>query len=66
MLAYKVKSGDTLSKISRRFNVSLDAIVQLNGIRNPDRMRVGQILQIPENNASLILRGSHTMFCLGV
>ncbi len=49
MLAYKVKSGDTLSKISRRFNVSLDAIVQLNGIRNPDRMRVGQILQIPEN-----------------
>ena len=49
MLDYKVRSGDTLSKIAKRFGVGLDAIVQLNGIRNPDRIRVGQKLKIPES-----------------
>lgn len=48
MLEYKVRSGDTLSKIAKRFNVGLDAIVRFNGIRNPDRIRVGQKLKIPE------------------
>ena len=49
MLNYTVKSGDTLSKIARRFNVGLDAIVVLNNIRNPDNIRVGMGLKIPES-----------------
>ena len=48
MLDYTIRSGDTLSKIAKRFNVGLDAIVRFNGIRNPDRIRVGQKLKIPE------------------
>ena len=49
MLNYTVREGDTLSRIARKFNVGLDAIVQLNGIRNPDRIRVGSGLKIPES-----------------
>jgi len=47
MLDYKIRAGDTLSKIAKRFNVGVDAIVQCNGIRNPDRIRVGQKLKVP-------------------
>lgn len=46
---YTVQSGDTLWAISSRFGVSMDAIVQLNNISNPDLIYAGQVLQIPGN-----------------
>lgn len=48
MPTYKVKAGDTLGKIAKKFAVSMDAIVRLNNIRNPDRISVGAELRIPE------------------
>ena len=44
---YIVQSGDTLWAISIRYRVTVDAIVQLNNIANPDFIYVGQTLQIP-------------------
>jgi len=44
---YKVKRGDTLSSIARRHNTSVKALVKANGIRNPNRIYVGQRLEIP-------------------
>jgi len=44
---YKVKSGDTLWKIARRFKISTDALAVLNGISEPDTLKVGQELKIP-------------------
>jgi LysM repeat protein len=44
---YKVRSGDTLLAIARRFGVSTDAIVKANALANPDRLTVGQTLLIP-------------------
>lgn len=35
MPVYKVKSGDTLGKIAKRFKVSMDSIVRLNDIKEP-------------------------------
>lgn len=43
---YVVKSGDTLSEIAKRFNTSVDALVSLNGIRNPDIIQVGQQIKV--------------------
>ncbi len=43
---YIVQSGDTLYRISRRFNVPVDAIKQRNTLVN-DNIRVGQELIIP-------------------
>lgn len=48
MPVYKVKSGDTLGKIAKRFKVSMDSIVRLNDIKNPDKIKVGLDLRIPE------------------
>ena len=48
MRTYIVKAGDTLGKIARKFGVSLDTVVRLNDIRNPDKIKVGTSLRIPE------------------
>ncbi|WP_160300766.1 LysM peptidoglycan-binding domain-containing protein [Kiritimatiella glycovorans] len=43
---YVVKSGDTLSQIAQRFNVALDRLRDVNGLRG-DRIIVGQELVVP-------------------
>ncbi|WNG20599.1 LysM peptidoglycan-binding domain-containing protein [Cystobacter fuscus] len=44
---YKVKPGDTLSEIARHHHVTVDDIAHINGIKDVDRIRVGQSLRIP-------------------
>jgi LysM repeat protein len=44
---YVVRPGDNLFRISVRFNVSISRLIQANGIRNADRVFVGQTLVIP-------------------
>jgi LysM repeat protein len=46
---YTIKAGDTLSRIARQFNVSLDALLAANKdtIKNPNRIRVGDEIIIP-------------------
>lgn len=50
---YKVKSGDTLSKIARNYKTTVKALADLNNIENPDLIRTGQILRIPGSSVSL-------------
>ena len=46
---YVIKSGDTLSKVATRFNVTLDELLDANKdtIKNPDRIAVGDEIIIP-------------------
>jgi LysM repeat protein len=44
---YVVKPGDTLTTISAKFGVSVYDLIQLNRIRNPNLLWVGQVLLIP-------------------
>ncbi len=46
-LYYRVRRGDTLSTIARRFGTSVGAIQRANGLRSPHRIRQGQRLLIP-------------------
>ena len=46
-LVVTVEYGDSLSAIAGRYGVSVQAIVEANGITNPDRLSVGQSLVIP-------------------
>jgi LysM repeat protein len=44
---YRVVSDDTLSGIAARFHTTVAAIEKLNGITDPSRLRIGQLLKIP-------------------
>lgn len=44
---YVVKSGDTLYSIARSLGVRMQALRDSNGIADPSRIRVGQVLTIP-------------------
>ena len=43
---YSVVLGDTLGKISSKFGVSVDELVKLNNISNPNLIYVGEVLKI--------------------
>jgi LysM repeat protein len=44
---YTVRSGDTLGAISARFDISIDDLMKINGITNPNTLQIGQVLKIP-------------------
>ena len=45
-IKYVVKSGDTLSKIASKYHVTVEQLVRLNSIKNPNKIYVGQVLKI--------------------
>ena len=49
---YTVVLGDTLGKISNRFGVSVDRLVKLNKLENPNLIYVGTVLKVSENAAA--------------
>ena len=51
---YQVQSGDTLTKIAQRLEVTLEALQTNNCINNPNNLQIEQILWIPQDtNISL-------------
>jgi LysM repeat protein len=51
-VTYVVQAGDNLLEIAQRFGVSLEALLEANGIENPDTISEGQTLIIPGRVAS--------------
>jgi GH25 family lysozyme M1 (1,4-beta-N-acetylmuramidase) len=45
-LTYTVQKGDTLSKIASEYNTTYQEIAKKNGISNPNKIYVGQVLKI--------------------
>jgi membrane-bound lytic murein transglycosylase D len=44
---HRVQNGETLSTIATRYAVSQTRLAELNGLRSPYRIRVGQVLDLP-------------------
>jgi membrane-bound lytic murein transglycosylase D len=44
---YRVKRGDTLSSIARRFRVRQSELMALNRLRDRNHLRIGQVLNLP-------------------
>jgi len=59
-LTYTVKSGDTLSSISNRYNISMNKIMEWNNISNPDIITVGTQLNLRLNSGSSADSNSNT------
>ena len=47
MVIYFVKPNDTIWNIAKRFGSTVDDIVRVNGIENPENIQVGKQLFIP-------------------
>ncbi len=45
---HMVKPGETLSEIAKAYSVSVNVVTKANNLKNPDDLRVGQKLFIPE------------------
>ena len=45
-IEYKVKKGDTLSKIAKENNTTVEKLVKINNIKNPNLIYVGQKIRI--------------------
>jgi murein DD-endopeptidase MepM/ murein hydrolase activator NlpD len=44
--SYKVQRGDTLSRIAKKHGTTIDALAAANGLKNPNRIHEGQVLQL--------------------
>ncbi len=47
---YTIKRGDTFFHLAQRHNITVDALLRANPGIDPDRLRIGQVICIPEDN----------------
>jgi len=57
---HRVRSGETLSVIARRYGSSVSAIMRANGLRSANRIWPGQRLRIPSRGAPVVRTVSQT------
>lgn len=50
---YRIKRGDTLSTISRRFRVSMSHLIEVNDLSRRTVLRVGKMLRIPKSQREI-------------
>ncbi|MCS6926984.1 MAG: LysM peptidoglycan-binding domain-containing protein [Candidatus Binatia bacterium] len=48
-VTHKVRQGQTLHQIARRYNTTPEVLRRLNGVSNVRRLQAGQILRVPTN-----------------
>lgn len=56
-LYYTVVAGDNLSKIASKYKVSVDFLVKLNNIKNPNVINVGQKIMINSYKTYIVVKG---------
>lgn len=58
---YTVQPGESLFAIAEKFNLSAPALVELNEIRDPDRVAAGTVLKLPPSNGFVPIGATTTM-----
>ena len=54
---YRVRAGDTVYGVARRFGVPLRGVIDANGLRPPYALNVGQALKIREPRRHVVAKG---------
>ena len=58
---YTVQSGDSLFGIAELYQVSMEEVMRINGITNPDKVYAGQVLELPAPTGFVPVMSSTTM-----
>jgi LysM repeat protein len=58
---YTVQPGDSLFGISEQYSVSMEEVMRINGITNPDKVFAGQVLELPAPTGFVPIMPSTTM-----
>ena len=45
---YRIKPGENLTQIARRYGLTVEELAALNGIENPNRIEVGEEIKVPK------------------
>lgn len=59
---YEVQLGDTLTSIANKFKVTVEELVKINNITNPDNIQAGTLINIPIGFSSGGYTGDGTKF----
>lgn len=51
--SHTIVAGDTLGKIAAKYSTTVDALVEINGISNPNLIRVGQVVYLTAEAAAV-------------
>ncbi|GIN19603.1 MAG TPA: LysM peptidoglycan-binding domain-containing protein [Bacillus bacterium] len=57
---YTIRPGDTFWKISRRRNIDVGALLMLNQDMNPNKLSIGQKINVPVKVMSRVINGNET------
>ena len=63
---HKLRSGETLGSLARRYHTSVSAVMQINGISNARRVRAGRVLTIPYPRGARIPASAKTKTAVAV
>jgi LysM repeat protein len=56
--SYTVKKGDTLSGIAKTYGTTVAKLVEINSIKDPDLIQIGQVLKIPKKHKGGVVDGT--------
>jgi LysM repeat protein len=51
VLEHTIVAGDTLNALAARYGVSVEALAEANGVTDPTKLQIGQVLRIPADGA---------------
>ena len=63
-IIHTMKKGETLYSLSRKYNVSVDDILKLNNISDPQKIRAGQKLVIKKENTLYKVKKGDTLYSI--
>ena len=61
MSSYEIKSGDTLGAIAKTFGTTVKELARTNKIANPDKIRAGARIVVPEQEQTLMQQAQSFM-----
>lgn len=64
MVIHVVRSGETLWQIANRYNVSMNGIIEGNGLQNPNQLVVGQSLVVPVPGTWHVIKSGETLWSI--